>query len=285
MALGRRISLLLLTLVLLAASSGCSIRKVAYGWATKLLVGRLVDTFDLNAEQKRQLVPRIAALHKWHRQQELVRYVALIDELLIKVPDGIDRQEFEWMFAQGNAAMERLSTRFVPELATVLSTLSDAQIAHAVGKLRKAEAERFEKLDLPEEDYIKYRLKRARKTLKDWLGSYSDAQLQEFERFARKSRADELRRRKRYQEGEQALLSALRAHTAPQEIAEILHRWITRQEVQETSAFQQAERSAQNDFVEVMLAIDKLMTQAQRQHLLDELRAWRTDFYELAHDL
>jgi hypothetical protein len=269
-------------MVLLTGGSGCSIRKLAYGWAGKLLANRVIATFDLNDAQKRDLLPRVTALHEWHRKNELPRYVTFLDAVIAKAADGFDRQEVEWMLHEAIGMVERLSARFSPEAGSVLSTLSDAQITHADDEFKKGEKERFEKLELSEEDYVKHRLKVARKNFKTWLGSYSDAQLAEYERFIRKNRQAELRRRKRYEDNQEILLKTLHTHPGPQVLSDLVNRWLTRQEVHETPEFQAAEKRDETEFVELVLAIDRLMTQEQRQHLIDELRSWRRDFYELA---
>lgn len=277
-----RFFLLLAAVTLLCEGTGCSIRKLAYGWANRILVNRFTDTFDLKAEQKRELSARITALHAWHRRSELPHYVQIIDGIMSRLEDGLSREEVEWMLSAAEEATARLSARFCPEAAAVMSTLSDPQITHAVAEFKKGERERFEKLDLPTDDYINYRLKLARKNLKTWFGSYTDAQLAEFERFVRKNRIEEQRRRKRYQENEEALLAALRTHAGAPVIADLVHRWLTRQEVLETPEFQAAERRNQADFVDLVLTLDRLMTSEQRRHLLRELAAWRTDFSELS---
>ncbi len=279
----KRALLWLAILTLGLSTSGCSIRKLAYSWASRLLISRMTDTFDLNAAQKSDLSPRVAALHEWHRKTELPRYVELIDGIIARAQDGFDRQEVEWMLAQGTAAMERLSARLAPEAAAVMATLSDEQISHAVNEFKKGESERFEKLEQSEEEYVKYRLKMARKNLKTWFGSYTDAELQEFERFVRKNRAEELRRRKRYAENREALINAMHTHPGAAALSELIYRWLTKQEVVETPEFQRAEKAFESEFIDLVLAVDRLLTPEQRQHLIDELRSWRRDFYELAN--
>jgi hypothetical protein len=261
--------------------TGCSLRKLAYSWAGKILVSRFVDTFDLNGDQKRDLLPRVAALHEWHRKTELPRYVEFIDAVIGKAQDGFDRSEVEWMLSASFPIFERLSARFSPEAAAVLATCSDAQIDHAIAEFRKAEKERFEKLELSEDEYVKHRMKQARKNMKTWLGSYSDAQLEAYERFARKNRVEELRRRTRYRDNQLALLNLMRTHPGPQPIADAVHRWLTRLEVQPTPEYQEAEKRSQADFVDLVLTIDRLMSPEQRRHLIDELKGWRSDFSDL----
>jgi hypothetical protein len=257
------------------------LRKLAYGLATKLAANRLVEMFDLNSGQKRELLPRLLAMHDWHRQQELPRYVALIDGLMARMGDGLDRAEVDWLMVESAAVMERLATRLAPEAGLLMAGLSDRQIDHASSEFKKGEHERFEKLEGSEEDYVAWRLKAARKNLKTWLGSYSDAQLAEFARFARKNRLEELRRRQRTVENQQVLLRAMRGHVGAEALSAIVYRWLTRQEVEPSPTFQKAEQASQEPLIELILAVDRLMTAEQRSHLLHELAAWRSDFDEL----
>ena len=278
----KRLSLVVSALALLTLT-GCSVRKLAYGWAGKLLVSRFVDTFDLNGDQKKDLLPRVAALHEWHRKTELPRYVEFLDAVIGKAQDGLDRGEVEWMMKQSGQIFSRISERFSPEAAAVLATCSDAQIDHAIAEFRKAEKERFEKLELSEDEYIKHRLKQAKKNMKTWLGSYTDAQLAAYEGFVRKNRVDELRRRKRYRDNQLALLNLMRTHPGAPPIAEAVHRWLTRFEVDPTPEYQAAERRSETDFLDLVVTIDSMMSPDQRRHFLDELKGWRNDFRDLAN--
>ena len=39
-----------------------------------------------------------------------------------------------------------------------------------------------------------------------------------------------------------------------------------------------------NDYLDFLLTMDRSLSPAQRTHLLNELKAWRRDFDELAHN-
>lgn len=281
----RLLALVALVLAITTNGAGCSIRKVAYGWATRLITNRIVEIWDLDSTQKRDVQARVAAVHEWHRKNELPRYVQFLDGVMAKLQDGLDRQEVEWMLAESTAALERLSARFAPEAGQFLSTLTDAQIAHGGPELKKSERERFERLELSEQDYIQFRLKQARKNLKTWLGSYTDAELAEFEKFVRKNRLEEQRRRKKMQDNQEVLLRTLRTHPGPKVLETLVYRWFTRQALDESSDYQRAEQQNQSDFIDLVLAVDRLMTTEQRAYLINELKGWRSDFYELANGI
>jgi hypothetical protein len=274
--------LLGLSAVLLLTSTGCSIRKIVYNLAARLATSRIADTFHLDSKQKNDLEVRVRAIHQWHRQSELPQYATVLDGFIKRSEDGLTKDELTWMFGELEGAWKRMAGRFALEAGEVLTQLRPEQIEKAQHEMQKSERERFEKLERPEDEYIQARLKAAKKNLKTWLGSYNDAQLAEYERFVRKNRPEELRRRQKTQANEQVLLDALRRHASAKEIEGIVLRWVTRQEVQETPTYQQAETRNQEDFVQFVLAMDKLVTPEQRQHLLRELRAVRTDLAELA---
>lgn len=271
-------------LVLLLTTAACSLRKVAYGMANRLIVSRLSDTFKLNETQRQQLTARVATLHAWHRKEELPRYVALIDGFLPKLENGLDRGELEWLMREGNTALDRLAQRSAPEVAAVLDALSPQQINQSAAEMKKAERERFEKLEMSEEDYVRHRMKAGRKNLSTWLGTYTPQQLADYEKFVRKNRPEEQRRRRRTQQNQQALLDALRAKRGAQALGHILSRWMTRQEVEETPEFQAAEGRNNAEYIDFLLTLDRSLSVAQRTHLLNELRAWRRDFDELANN-
>lgn len=279
---GFRRSLLGLTAVLLLFSTGCSIRKLAYNLAARLATSRIADTFHLDSRQKSDLETRVHAVHDWHRRSELPQYATVLDGAIRRCEDGMSREDLTWMFDELDGAWKRMAGRLAVEAGQVLTQLRPDQIDKSEAEMKKSERERFEKLELPEEQYIQARLKVAKKNLKTWLGSYNDAQLAEYERFVRKNRPEELRRRLKTQANEQLLLDALRRRASAKEIETIVLRWVTRQEVQETPGFQQAETRNQEDFIQFLLAMDRTLTPEQRRHLLRELRAVRTDLAELA---
>ena len=271
--------MLLAALVLLI---GCSLRKIGYNLAPRFVVSRLSSTFDLNKAQKQQAQVAVAGLHSWHRSSELPRYVEFLDAVIAKTADGLTRDEVQWMLTEGEHHWERAVQKVVPESAALLVTLSPEQISHSEAEMKKGSQERFERLELSEPDYLAFRLKKAKKTMNTWLGSYTDAQLAEFERFIRKNRVEELRRQKLNEQNRTALLTALREHAPRETVEALLFNWMTKQQVAPSDEHQRAEERNLNDFVDMVLAIDRSLSPAQRQHLLKELRTLRTELYELS---
>lgn len=276
----RRAAVWLVAVVLLLG--GCSVRKVFYNMGGTFLLRRINSTFALRDAQKSSADQMVKTIHHWHRKQELPRYVAILDGLIARAQDGLTNDELVWLLGEVDAATKRTAERVAPDAAKILRTLQPDQINHAEQAMKKGEAERFERLEKPEHEYIAFRLKRARKTLTDWLGSYSEAQLGEFERFIRKNRPEELKRQKVVQANQHDLISALRSGTDEAGLRDLVFKWFSTRQTRPSPEYQEDENRNWRDFSETLLAVDRQMTPQQRQHFLGELRSLRKDLAELA---
>lgn len=276
----RRAAVWLVAVVLLLG--GCSIRKVFYNLGGTYLLRRINSTFALRDAQKSSAEQLVKSIHSWHRKQELPRYVTILDGLIGRAQDGLTNDELVWLLGEVDAATRRTAERIAPDAAKILHTLTPDQINHAEQAMKKGEAERFERLEKPEHEYIAFRLKRARKTLTDWLGSYSEAQLGEFERFIRKNRPEELKRQKVVQTNQRDLISALRSGTDEAGLRDLVFKWASTRQTRPTPEYQEDENRNWRDFSETLLAVDRQMTPQQRQHFIGELRSLRKDLAELA---
>ena len=272
----RRFALALAALVLLVATAGCSLRKLGYNLAGLLVTRELTEMFDLGAAEEQELGVRVAAAHAWHRRNELPRYAAFLDAVIVKLADGADAGEARWMAGEIDRAVDRLVTLLVPELARVVAGLDDRQLGHAARALDDERRERDAKLDAPTDQYVAHRMKRVRKQLKTWLGGTTDEQLRLVERYVRAHQDDERRRHQSERGTQAALMTFLHKHPGAPAIEAALRGWINGQRDASTEAGR-VELQRRADFTELLLAIDRLLTPAQRSHLLGELRSLRVD--------
>jgi hypothetical protein len=281
MLLRRVVSVVCLLLAMLGPS-GCSLRKVGYDLAGRYAASRMVDTFALEGNDKATAERVIRELHKWHRREELPRYVQLIDGLSERLRDGLSEDDLRWLQGQGDEAIARVAARATPPAAEVLLRLREDQLQHAEQKMAKGERERFEKLDQSDDKYYAYRLENTKKTLKTWLGSYTSEQLAIFAAFHRQDRPEELRRREATRHNRAHLLTAIRSKLPAPELAALLYRWITTRQTTPSPDYQQTEQRQDAAYGQLLQQVDRTLSSQQRQHLLQELAAWRSDFVTLA---
>ncbi len=273
---------LVLGLIFALLSSGCSMRKVGYDLAGRFVASRMIDTFALQGQDKATAERMVRELHKWHRREELPRYIQLIDGLSERVRDGMSEDDLRWLQQQGDEAILRLAEKLASPSAEVLSHLSEDQLAHADQKMEKSERERFERLDQSDEKYFAYRLENTKKTLKTWLGSYTDEQLAIFASFHRQDRDEERKRRQATQRNRASLLDAIRRRAPVADLSAMIRHWFTTRQTQPTPDYQQNEQRQQALYNQLVLRVDKTLSAKQRAYLLGELAAWRRDFVELS---
>jgi hypothetical protein len=281
MLLHRVMSWMCLLLAMLV-TSGCSLRKVGYDLAGRILSSRMIDTFALEGQDKTQAERLIRELHKWHRHEELPRYVQLLDGLSARLRDGMSEDDLKWVQQQGDEAVARIATRFAPPAAEVLSRLREDQLSHAEKKMEQGERERFEKIDQTEDKYYAYRLENTKKVLKTWLGSYTDEQLAIFAAFHHQDRPEELRRREATRRNRAHLLSAIRAHASTAELSAMIFRWATTRQTAPSPDYQQTEQRQDAAYGQLLMRVDRTLSDKQRSYLLNELTNWRRDFVTLA---
>lgn len=278
----RRVVGLVWGLIFTLLSSGCSMRKVGYDLAGRIVSSRMIDTFALHGQDKATAERFIRELHKWHRQKELPRYIQVIDGLSDRLRDGMSEDDLRWLQQQGDEAILRLAEQLAPQSAEVLSHLSEEQLRHADRKMEKSERERFERLDQSEDKYYAYRLENTKKTLKTWIGSYTDEQLAIFASFHRQDRDEERKRREATRKNRASLLAAIRNKAPVAELSSMIRHWFTTRQTHPAPDYQQSEAQQQALYNQLILRVDKTLSATQRAHLLSELAAWRRDFVELS---
>lgn len=276
-------SLLSGLLVLLSlVSSGCSLRKVGYDLAGKFVSQRMIDTFALDGQDKTTAERVIRDLHKWHRREELPRYATMIDGLVERLRDGMSEEDFRWLQQQTDDAVSRLATKFAPPAAEVLSHLREDQLVTAEQKMAKSEKERFDKLDQSDEKYYAYRLENTKKTLKTWIGSYTDEQLRIFAAFHREDRAEELKRREAMRKNRGQILQSVRSKMPAADLSAMIVRWMTTRQTTPTPDYQQNEQRQEQRYARLLMQVDRTLSDKQRQYLIRELSAWQKDFVTLS---
>lgn len=282
----RRIVLLLLPILFLG---GCSTRKLAYNLAGRLLLRSVDKVLDLRGGQKDYLRGRLAGLLAWHRQEELPRYADVLGRMMGRIAGGTvgqagPREEAAALTRDVEAATDRLAGRLAPDLGQFLATLSADQIANMERSMAERTKERFEDLDLEEGPYVKARMKRVRKSMERWLGESTPEQEVLLVAYLRRGRSEELRRRENSLRNQQEMLALLRQGAGAQALEGAVRTWMTRWQVKPTAAYQEAEARSQETFLDLICALERTLTRAQRQHLAGELLTLRGELLELSRE-
>lgn len=137
-----RLWLLALLLVCLA---GCSSTRFAYNRLDFLVPWYLGDYVSLDRNQGRLLKAELRPFLDWHRQQELPRYVALLDRVEGKLDRQLTAEDMVLLTEEAEIAIYRLQNRALDWMLALGEELRDEQMAEFLAGLQEQQSEYEEK--------------------------------------------------------------------------------------------------------------------------------------------
>jgi hypothetical protein len=274
-------SLLLGGALLLA---GCSALQFTYNQADALLAWRVDDYFDFDARQKHEFKQRLERLLTWHRREQLPEYSRFVHTAVERAQGGLRRDDILWFIDGLNQRYRLIVERGTPDAADVLATLSPEQLRATVKEFAKVNKRFIDDHDLEGsmEQQKRARLKRLLGQISDWTGSLTRAQEQQVEAMLESMplieplrHQDRLRRQREFLE-----LLKLRTHRA--EFGEKLRQWLLDWDRGRTPEYERLAAEVNDKRIEFYIALEKLLTPAQRERALKRLHGFGNDFKALS---
>ena len=215
--------LALITTVLFTLSA-CSSTTFLYNRLDILLPWYMGDYVDLNREQKQQLDELLEPLLRWHRMQELPRYLQTLQTIQANLDRPLEVADFEHTIAEFEAAFERLEVEALELLLVVGEGLDEEQVQQFLAVLEDEQSEYEEKyLSRDDEEYVEEAYENLLENTEDYLGRLDWGQKETLQQAAQNMRradsvwlqerqewVDELRQYLRREPGwQQAMRAAL----------------------------------------------------------------------------
>lgn len=246
-----------------------------------------VDDFVALTDQQEDVVDvKLATWLAWHRDSELPKYLAHLNEL----SDDIRTQQMsldKMDYHQRKAAKHwtRLKAKIIPDLVDMAPMLSQEQIDSMfkeIDKINKEQSEeRAELLATTPEKRKKESLKRNKRNLKRWLGKLNNEQEQLVDNMHGEYHSNDelwLQYRVRYQ----AELRTLLNDTDRGDNFKIkLNKLLMEPETYRGESLNQRNLENSNKYKEFLLVADSLATEDQRKHLLGEITEFVDDLTDL----
>lgn len=274
-------SALKLTLAFAAAwlLGGCTALRLAYDNADTYLLFRAKSYLDLDAKGSDELDERIDEFFAWHRRTALPQYARLSEEAAKRVTRGLSRDDLVWGY-DSLVAHARQSLRFAAErVAPLLDRLTPQQVAHM--EKRFAEDNRKfarEYLRGSEAERRKRRAKRLEERLEDWVGNLSSVQTEKVRQFSERTPLyDEVRAKDR-QRMQAEFVDMIRKRETQKRLPD----WIANWEGGRDPAHAAASERFRQEYLALLLEIDKTLTPGQRNRAAATLRRYAEDFRVLA---
>lgn len=170
---------LVLAAVLLCLLGACSGTTFVYNRLDSILPWYLDDYVELNNSQDRQLDEVLAPFLAWHRQQELPRYVALLDQVATDLDGQVSAAQVNGIYVGIEDAWLRLQDKSLDWLLALGATLSDEQVQEFLDVLNERQEEYEEEyLERSEREYREDSYEALVDNMQDYLGRLTEAQLE-----------------------------------------------------------------------------------------------------------
>ena len=157
---------------------GCSTTTFVYNRIDFLLPWYLESYVDLNREQKQDLKELLIPFFKWHREEELPNYLAIIEELELTLDASIEFESIAEITNDVEESWFRLEDRMLLWAIPMTRDLSEQQINGFIKSMQtKTEQSENEYLSRNLQTYQNDNYKRLRKNLRRFMGSLNKDQL------------------------------------------------------------------------------------------------------------
>ena len=157
--------------------AACSSTTFVYNRLDTILPWYVDDYVDLDAPQQRMLDQTLQPFLSWHRQQELPRYVELLDEIEANLDHPLTPRRLGEIYSDMEVAWSRLEEESLDWLLELGTALSDEQVQEFLTYLQDRQLE-YEKeyLTRSEADYREESYESLADSLGDYLGRLTPGQ-------------------------------------------------------------------------------------------------------------
>ncbi len=275
-----------LALSTLIGLSGCSTIKVVYNNSDDVIYWWLDGYADLQGEQKQFTRDTLTDLQRWHRQQQLPEYVALLKRMQTMAPNDITP-------TQVCAVTEDMKTSFVTllrfvepantKLASQLKPEQLVSIRKRFDKTNKTWKEDW--LDPNAEERLRYRIKQATNRLEDFYGRLDKPQRGALHKWLSESIFDPkmsyAERERRQADSMQTFQRMAQEGSATAQAQALLRALTERSFNSPNERYRAYSRELWNENCEGFAKLHNSTTPAQRQRMLEALRGYEQDFKSL----
>ena len=278
-----------LALLALVGLSGCSTLKLVYNQSDDLIYWWLDGYADLQDTQKQFTRDALTDLQRWHRQQQLPEYVALLKRMQAMAPNDITPAQVCAVTEDMQSSFIRVLRHIEPASAQLSSQLSADQLRSVRKRFDKTNKTWKEDwLDPNTEERLRYRTKQATNRLEDFYGHLDKSQREVIHHWLSTSIFDPAfsytERERRQADTIQTLQRIAQDSNAPnkQEQAQSLLRGLVDRSFNSPNERYRAyNRELWNENCAGFAKLHNSTTPAQRQRMVEALRGYEQDFKTL----
>ena len=279
----RIIGALALCLVL----AGCSALKLAYNNLPDVGYWWLDRYFDFNDAQSVQVREEMARLQRWHRQQELPRYIELLRRTEQMAAGEISSAQACTVADEGRARLQALADEARPALAAIAASFSPAQLEHVARRYERTNEDyRRDWIDIRPSKRLDKRLEQYEDRLESIYGRLTGEQRawlrQQLEASAFDARLVLAERQRRQADTLQVLRGLQGRGRTPAESSRQMANLIERAQWSPDPAMRRYQEQQLQETCRIVAGLHQRASAEQRAHAQGRLRAYIKDLSELA---
>jgi hypothetical protein len=281
--LSRPIAVMLI--VSLTGIAGCSrfLYKQAYDNVDQILMNRIDHYFNLRSDQEEALYTVITLTHRWHRRNELPRYVRTLTAIQQTITDGWSEEEVQWLLREIKRHRNRLIEKQIPHAAQFLATVNDEQIDHLQMRFDESNEELREKVLRSRDERFTERIERILENCETIFGHLSDEQRKRITALTR-TLPETTRARLRYRQTfQRRFIQLLRRRPSAKEITLRLTQWLLQDQFELSPQYAEKMKTWESAFIKMLVALDDIMTSENKRHAVHKVSEWIADLRELSH--
>ena len=278
---------LIFTICLLLVVSGCGPRLI-YPHLNWLIPFYVDDYISLNREQSGLLEKRLLEVLDWHCRTQLPVYAQSLRELakdLEDISQPVSYERLQYYSNQFITHWQELAKQIGPEMADILATASDEQLAELFQNVEKRNYKfKAKYVEISLEKLEKNRKERLAKDLKQWISRLTPEQKQAVSDWSDQIKplaADGLRNRESVLAEFQNLLGE-RRHDP--DFKEAFVALLVNLDQMRTPDFQKKIDYNTDVTFKLIMKIDRSLNNTQRAYLLKHIGTLAADFEKLSCD-
>ena len=281
-----RTTRLLIALAAVALVASCTFTRFAYNQADTAAVWVANDYFDLSQEQKDDIRTRFERYHAWHRNEQLPEYAAFMRTAKTRLQDGASKEDVLWFMEGLRSRARTMAKQAAPEMASLIASLTPQQIENLKRRWDRDNKKyvRERKLNGTQEERVAAEAKRTIKHINDWLIPLNNEQEQRVYELCKElpadmyqlHYADRLRRQKEF-------LELLEHRTEDRaRFTQRVTEWVVNWEKGRSPEYQRRLDAWWQKRAEILVGVDRTLTQQQRVAALQRVQGYADDFTTLA---
>ena len=265
---------LIVTLSLLVfIFAGCNQIRIAYFFIDWYIVDRIDNYLDISNDQEKFLDEKVDVLHAWHRKEELPKIVDFLEQLKIKLANGLSEEDIPWFRAEFKAIQSRAIDKISDDFVIFLGTVTPQQIDHLAIYVEEQNAKHYKRnFSIPEEEWRDKRIERTLDNLEDFFGSLTKDQNEMIIASIEYKREDYLMQFEQRKQVQKKIESVLRSQASPETIKNVFLNWILDPDELQSDMYKKFSKNRTEKWIKFWLTVEDTITDKQRNIALEKIQ-------------